>query len=467
MDIEKLKRRQSLKVIISEVVMVLTVIVTVIILALVVSGYWLNSDFEVERQGMLQIYSTPTGANVDIDGESSWLQRTNTSKVLSKGRHTVTLTKDGYDSWSKTFDISEGLLYRIHYPRLFLQNRYSEKVFNTEGTIVASISADHENMVLIDESFSWKLIRLNSDEVSAKTIDVARLFPSANPSEEFSNTLFTGKILESNWDQDGAHLLLKIQFGENIEWVLIDPKNPEKSINLTRNFGDNFSDIKILDSSSNNLLVVQNNNLRKIDVSGKSISNILAENIIDFDHFNNEIVFSAKNSTENLYYIGYFKVGDESITKIETIPSPSKVAISRFYDDKFITVITENKVEMYKKDNFEPFKDFEIGFTPEAIEVGEDGNFIVVYNGINIATLDMESLSIREWTIENENFGWLDNNMIYVVGDGDLVVYDYDGLNRRIISKEVSGAFPAGITNNKWLYYFSGDNLIREWLIPR
>ena len=109
MDIEKNKKKQSLKVIISEAIMVLAVVVTVAILALVVSGYWVNSDFKVEQNGMLQISSVPTGANVNIDGEaSSWLQRTNTSKILSSGEHTVTLSKDGYDTWSKTINVPEG-----------------------------------------------------------------------------------------------------------------------------------------------------------------------------------------------------------------------------------------------------------------------------------------------------------------------------------------------------------------------
>ena len=118
MNPEAKRRRQSLKVVISEAIMVLAVAITVIILGFLVSGYWINSDLKVERQGMLQISSNPTGANVVIDNESSWLQRTNTSKVLAAGEHTITLTKEGYDSWSKTINISEGLLYRLHYPRL-------------------------------------------------------------------------------------------------------------------------------------------------------------------------------------------------------------------------------------------------------------------------------------------------------------------------------------------------------------
>ena len=57
MDIEKQKKRQSFKIIISEIIMVLAVIATVTVLAFIVSGYWINSDFEVERQGMVQVSS--------------------------------------------------------------------------------------------------------------------------------------------------------------------------------------------------------------------------------------------------------------------------------------------------------------------------------------------------------------------------------------------------------------------------
>ena len=59
MDPDRLKRRQSLRIIISETIMVLSVVLMVVILAFLVSGYWINSDFKVERQGLLQVSSTP------------------------------------------------------------------------------------------------------------------------------------------------------------------------------------------------------------------------------------------------------------------------------------------------------------------------------------------------------------------------------------------------------------------------
>lgn len=468
MDSTKQKKRQSLKIIISEAIMVLAVIITVTVLALVVSGYWINSDFEVERQGMLQIYSTPTGANVTIDGEtSSWLQRTNTSKVLSSGDHTVTLSKEGYDTWSKTVNIKEGLLYKLHYPRLFPLERSAQKMLSTTGTTYAFMPASHDSILLVNNTTKWQYINLNSDKIEPKTLDISNYFSNVSLADNHSTGLFGGKILSANWDFDASHILFKATNADQIEWVLIDVKNIDKSINLSKEFGGNFSDIEILDNSASNLLVVQNGNLHKIDISGRLISAVLVENVISFDHFNNEVVFSARSlsqeSTEtNKYYVGYFKVGDSSITKLTKLSHPVQVLLSKFYDKKYITILDKTQVTVYEKDDFQKSNQYELGFEPKQLEVGRDGEFIIMSDGAKIATIDMEANTIREWETEGNTFGWIDNDMIYSVKDGELIVYDFDGLNRRVIAKNVSSHFPTGITDNKWLYYFSDDELIRE-----
>lgn len=456
MDPEKAKRRQSFRVIVSESIMVIAVIIIVTVLAFLVSGYWINTDFQIERQGLLQISSIPTGANINIDGEdSSWFQRTNTSKVLSSGKHTITLTKENYDSWTKTINISDGLLYRIHYPRLFLKDRTKEKVLDISNVTLATISPNHDYLLLIDNTANWRLINLEDEEIKPTEIQVSDIF--ANDSV----------IEKTDWDNDNNHILFKVKINGTTEWILIDIQNINNSINLTKEFSSNFSDIKIIDNSSNNLLAVKNNNLHKINIPSKTLSSVLVENIIDFDHYGNEIIFSAQNSpdaSEANYYLGITQVNSDKITKLENITTPASVTLSRFYDDKYITVLKDNLITLYKEDDFTKVADFELSFSPEYIEVGHNGEFIFAYSGAKIATLDMESMSVVEWSTENSNFGWIDNDMIYVITDENLVVYDYDGLNRRQITNNVSEKFPAGITDNKWLYYFSDSDLIREHL---
>ena len=464
MDPEKAKRRQSLKILISESIMVLAVIITVIVLAFLVSGYWLNSDFKIERNGLLQISSVPTGADVYIDGESAWLQRTNTSKILSSGEHNIKLTKDGYDTWSKTINISEGLLYRIHYPRLFLQNRSSQKVFDATNCTLSTISPDHNSLILINNTTKWEVINLSNEVIKPEELDISTIFPSISIADSADTGLFTGAILNIDWDQDSSHALFKVQSGEEIEWILLDVKNPSSSINLTREFGSNFTEVQIIDNNSSSLLAIQNNNLHKIDVPSRSLSAVIINNIINFDHYNAEIIFSARNdSSSNMpYYIGLLRLGDNKINTITNTSTPTKVVLSKFYDDKYITILQDSQVSLYKKDNFELIQTFSLNFTPDTIKVGHDGEFIIMSTDNQIAALDMEAISVVEWQAEGSHFGWIDNDMLYSVNDGNLIVYDFDGLNRRIIASNVSSHFPAAITNNKWLYYFSDGSLIRE-----
>lgn len=177
MNSMKSKRHESIKIIVSEAIMVLTVIITVIVLAFIVSGYWLNSDFEVERQGMLQISSIPTGADISIDNEKpSWSSRTNTSKVLTSGEHTIKLSKEGYDTWSKTVNITEGLLYRLHYPRLFLKNRTKEPVLDIGTTTQATVSPDHNRLILINNTSEWLLVDLDLETPKTTKLDISKYF---------------------------------------------------------------------------------------------------------------------------------------------------------------------------------------------------------------------------------------------------------------------------------------------------
>ncbi|MBR3228848.1 PEGA domain-containing protein [Candidatus Saccharibacteria bacterium] len=465
MDREKKRRRQSFKVIVSEILMTLAVVVTVIVLAFIVSGYWVNSDFEVERQGLLQVSSVPTGAEVVIDDESAWLQRTNTSKVLPSGTHKVELKKEGYDSWSKTIDISEGLLYRLHYPRLFLLKREKEKILSVGGATFASVSPNRKTLLVANNTTEWKLIDLDRESIEAKKINIAEYFSGVSMAEGATVGLFNSDILDADWAKDDNHILFKVRSGENVEWVLVDVRNLKNTINLTKEFGVNFSKVEILDNSANNLLIVQNSNLQRVDLSSKAISAVIVENIVSFDHFENEVIYVAKK--DEGFVMGKTEIGDNEPEILDHLASSARVLISKFYDDKYITLVQGQTVTLYREDDYIKVQEYELSFVPESLKVGHNGEFIIMASGGSIATLDMEAMKTTEWSLGDAKYGWVDNDMIYTVKEGELSVYDFDGLNHRSLAKNVSEHFPATITSDKWLYYFSDDYLVREWLIKR
>ena len=369
MDPDAAKKRQSIKVIFSETLMVLTIIATVVVLALVVSGYWLNSDFKVERQGMLQISSAPTGADVAIDGETAWLQVTNTSKVLTSGEHTITLTKEGYDSWSKTINISEGLLYRIRYPRLYLIEREKTKIADTLGTTKVFTNGKQNQLYL----YSGDLATLDTDQYALP----------------ITGQDVSGSDVVSGW-----------------QVMNLDADTPEK----------------------------------------KPVTRDMLYELFKKPKKPSEDTVKAFNPDLHI---------DES----------AKTIFSKFYDDRYLTVIEDSTITLYKQDTEEPVLTSELSFTPTEFHTGDDGEFTVFSAGSTIATLDMETMQIKEWSVDGETLGWLDGSTIYSVKDGELFVYDFDGLNRRSLSNGVSSRFPVFLTRDRWLYYFSDDTLMREQIV--
>ena len=468
MDMEKRARRQSRRIIISEALMVLTVIITVSILAFVVSGYWVGSDFKIERQGLLQIYSIPTGADIEVDGNpSSWLQRTNTSKTLAAGEHTIKLTKYGYDSWSRTINITEGLLYRLHYPRIFLQNRVNESAFSSSANF-ATVSPDRNWMLLANNTTNWELINLDTENIKPTTLDLSEFLPFTSRASGAKVGLFTGAIINTEWSADNEHLLLKLQQDNKTNWLLLNVKNPANSVNLSKEFNTDFSKIKILDQSANSLAVILNGNFHRIDVSSKQISAVLISNIESFDFYEQNIVFVAKDPETSKYYVGLSKLGNDEVAKIkEDLDIPVKVVITKFYDDEYIGIVSNDSICIYAKKDLSEQSTYPLSFVPERVKVGAAGEAIVMHSGGHIATLDMEAQEIYDWSTDTDTFGWLDSSMIYAVKDSALNVYDFNGLNHRELSKNVSSHFPVTITSDKYLYYFRDGSLIREYLFEK
>ena len=112
MDREHKKHMETVRLLITETIMVMVIIVTAVILTFVAMGYNLDKNGELGQSGLVQLRSFPSGASITIDGDTI-LPRTTASRMLSAGDHTIKLTKDGYDSWEKTITSESGRLLKL------------------------------------------------------------------------------------------------------------------------------------------------------------------------------------------------------------------------------------------------------------------------------------------------------------------------------------------------------------------
>ena len=479
-----------MRLIVTEAIMTVTVVVMVIVLTFVAMGYKVNQDGELSQNGLVQISSRPNGATVTIDGDTIF-PRTDTSRSLSSGEHTVKLTKDGYDSWEKTIEIKSGWLYKLDYPRLFKQGRETEKMLEfKEGLEFLSMSPDRSSILYADDDatvFYW--LKVQGEEIETRKIDVAELFRLK------SGDKLNGIIKSLEWNGEGDRVLIdyvgvaKSKDDKMIvdyadydvhDRIVINLAKPEDSINLTREFGLDFSKISAVSDSAERLVVLENGNLRMISTGTKEISRVLVANIADFANVGSEVLFitkAAEDSTTRT--IGYYVEGDKAPLILETVGGDGvRLAISKYLDKRYLTVAVGPEITIYRADELQEtmrIEDLEVvgkavlAAAPEWVEVANRGRFIAAINGKKIFMFDVEQLAISNYELEGDFEGWLDGFMVTNVVDGKLVARDFDGSNRRELGDGKAG-FEAMVTsNNRYLYYAveCGDETTNKTCLQR
>ena len=448
MDLDERKKRQTLKVLLIESFMSVAVVVTVIILVLVVSGYSIGSDYKLEQGGLLRIDSEPVGASVFVDGER--LGDTNFSKVVSSTEHEVVLEKEGYDVWKKKINVVKGLLYHLRYPRLFLKERTKEQVYNFDDIEFASVSPDHNNLFLIEKDLNWSFFDLRNEKLNKRIIQVSFLA---------SDTKL--EIKQALWSRNGRRMILESIIGEKRNWIYVDFDNRDNCFSLSDALGTDFEQITILDDSANELLAYFNKSLFRIDVPKKSLSNPLAMEVSDYYPFmsdgiiafiSNDVLWALKGAEKE---------------KIMTFDQPVRIAATNFYDNKYLVVYSSDSLMVYEGDILKEVLKGEVNINLDNLKIMAGIGYVVARDGDMIFALDMEDMKLNSWRAGADSLGWLDKYLIYTISNGVLKAYDFDGQNERVLSENVTANYPATITNNRWMYYFSDGALMREWLVKR
>lgn len=495
MDFDEKKKRQLVRVIIAEVGMVLSVIAIVVVSTFAAMGFMISSNGGIEQSGLMQLHSLPTGATVKIDG-STIFSRTNLSRTLSSGEHSVELSREGYDTWQKTVKINPGVLLRVYYPRLFLQDRTAEAVRNltTNGNLEFYSPSSNRNYILYAEkgSSEWQLVDIRGDELKVTPLDLSGILPGMLEETSKSTTKnnpetheykFHGTIDEIKWSTNEEHVLVKVTYEDKSEWILLHLKDLARSLNITRTFGLGDTQLMMIDSSASQLFMLENHQLRRIDTSGEVMSRVLLENVIDFTSYDHNVVYVTENPSTHKRQIGVYRDNEKGGTIIADVPEDAKVqiALSYYYDEDYIAYLLDDKITVlygkipaYEEDGADIsdlktlVEDTTYSIVPENFSVSPEGEYLLAQKDTRLVVMDLDMGDIFEYDAPNSNVKWLDSSMLYTVQDQQIIVWDFDGTNQRNLSENIKTVNnktpkilnrPVVVTaNNRWMYYLvEGD----------
>lgn len=459
MDREHKKHMETVRLLVTETIMVMVIIVTAIILTFVAMGYNLDKNGELGQSGLVQLRSFPSGASITIDG-GTILPRTTTSRMLSAGDHVIKLTKDGYDSWEKTVTSESGRLIKLEYMRLFYQDRTPEVMKEYDGELAFFVPAPNRDYaVLIRKNNNrWSYLDLRGDDAASTELNLSELLTGL-------------EIRTVSWNENSDKVLVSAERVNETEWLLVNVKNPSESVNISKEFAMNFSDVRFMTDSGDKLIALQDGNLRTIEMSGKTVSQVLASTVKKYDFVGENIVYlDAKNQ------LGFISGSNAAIVAEFDGNTLVNVAVSDYIGNKYLTITENDKLTIYKGDfpssertlqDLEVIVEETIAFTPNKLGIYGNNELIVAREGKRIVVFDVEASRLHQFELDTDDAFLIDGYNIGEIVNGELFVMDFDGTNKRDLTMANSNAL---ITrNNKWLYYLTTTdnkiNLTREKII--
>ena len=479
---EKIEKRARLRLFLTEIFMSLSVIFLVAFLTMLVLGYSFHltklgkDEPVVERTGLVQVSSSPTGATVTLDGGTPLLLRTNTSRTLSAGTHEISLTKDGYDSWTKTVTITEGMMYRLNYPKLFLLDREVEPVLEKLApSSFVSATPNGEKLLLRDsETKTFSSLDISSSKTAKKSLD----FPAALALETVSS------VKPLAWSGNSKKLLLRLDG----KFAVFDLETPSSSLLLDSLLPEalasgNLADVKFETGSGERLLLLSNSGeLFELDLKTQTLSSPLLTHVLKFTNNEDKLLFLSDRSASLALYT--YRVGDDESYLLKSLPSNASLDSVRFawtdyFESLFFALALDSDLKIYSLktwpeediaaldsvETFETVAETSLPFAPASLKARGKGLFFALENsdGTEKAVFDLEAEVLQSFTIQHEN-SWLDEFLHFEITDAqELWVTDYDGNNWRLLASDVVASSPVVFSkNNKYLYYFTSAGLVRE-----
>lgn len=434
---------------------------------------------------------------------------------MAAGEHMLKLSRENYDTWEKTVKMYSGVLIRLHYPRLFLQEREAEKVMAlSEATKEAPAGLEFyqpsqsRNYILYAEegASSWKLLEVKGDEVKITLLDLSGILPGMveekiDKTARVGNDMqsmtpkyhFEGEIEGLKWSNDENRVLAKVRYDGKTEWVLINLRDVASSLNLTRTFGMSFARIEMIDNAANQLFVLENHQLRRINVSERTMSRVLLGNVETFASNSTNIIYlttelTSNESGEKYRAIGVYRNDEKDgtiLTKVKT-DAEVQIALARYFDDDYMCYIIDQKPTILygalpsydeKGADLSGLKvlaeETILSEVPESLNLSSGNEFLVARAGAKYMVIDLDMGDLYEYEAPTMGLNWLDSSMMYAVREGEILVWDFDGTNQRNLAESVKKndlkvlVQPVMIaSNNRWLYYLSEDKngiqLVRE-----
>lgn len=463
------KQKEITVRIITYSLMTLAVLVLVAFLVMTMLGYRFNQDDgSLVQGGLVQFSSQPSGADVFINGRDID-SNTATKATLEPGDHDILLKRKGYRDWTKEVDVRAGKVTWINYARLIPEELKPTQIREFEQLDSTLASPDSRWYALLPDASKPELLMANIDREKPefKEFNLQEGTFTA-PSEDESS-----QFKLSQWSGNGRYLLIEHRYGDNREWIVADREDSSKTRNMTTQLSINPTAVEFMDNSGRLFYVLEDSNVRRINLGESTISRPLITDVKSFDLVKDRdrIMTYESLSKDGVREVGYLKDSGKDSDKPVVLRSvnasedtPLRVAIDEYYDENYVALAIGDRVEVMKGKlpeadsaaSLKLIETIELAGEVRQLAIKGGGRFIYAISGNAYTTYDLEQDAQYTTTLATQEASpklrWLDEYIVWSDFGGDLQIYDFDGANNQKIAPVAPGYDVTLARGGKYVY---------------
>ena len=452
-----------------------TVVIT-ILLGLYTFGFRFDMSLnKVEQTGLVQFGSSPSGATAKVNDRAVQL-RTPNKATVNAGQHDFSIERKDYLTWNKSVTIKPGMIMWLNYAILVPNKIETESVLQFDSLTALKATPEKKDiMILRNETLAnFELIDIRGSEVKSKSIDL--------PAEVYSepaNPDVSHRFVMTDWDDGGRYLLVRHYFGEANEWLVLDTQDPAASKNLTNHFDLIMSTVKFADTSGNKFYILNNSDVRKLDLSSSTISHPIVTDVESFIMYAKNYLAYVGQSGDGekaRRVVGVYRDGDKTAHIVKSFGIDQrdiKVAVTKYFNEDYLA-ITNDRVLTLMKGNFptdatgssalKNVMTLSLDWLPTEISFGDSGQYLMMRSGNNeFTSYDLEYQDVAKFDLggvsgSTVNTNWLDDTHLWAVVNGQLSIREFDGQNANEIIGGVANFDAVFTTNNKYIYTIAGKS---------
>lgn len=445
----KKKRSNKVKLYVGYLLVAIAISMAVAILLFANEGYRLDGRGNITQNSLLFVNSHPSGANVYIEGLHNKYKtqgKTDTKFDLREGAYRVTLEKDGYRSWQREMSLEGGAVERLAYPLLFPKKLVSSelKTYDQPPGIVSS-SPDRK----------WIIVQ---QPVNQLMFDVFNANEPEKPSTSFAiptNILSAPKNSQSfevvEWSSDNSNILMKHNYDDKTEFVIINKDKPETSFNVNSLTNQQPFEVSLKDRKIDQMYLhmAPDGLLQMVDIKSRLLSPVVARAYAYKSHGDDMLIYVTDSQTKpGEVATVHIKTGDKDY-ELRDLPLGSKYVldVARFDNTWYVVVGAsgDNKVHVYKDPLLvlaapRPLKSMNARTlrinNPSQVSFSANARMIAAQSGQDFVVFDAETdrqyrYSIADKFDSDRPAFWMDGHRLVSSTDNSVIIFDFDGINQQ------------------------------------